>query len=205
MSAGRRPLAWLIAIVLVVTGCGGGTTPVVRGAPMDVVQAFIAARNAGDVDLAMSYLADEGSIFGVAIHLDDNREVLAETLRAQVRAGWTGEDADCEVEGEWVTCRYRQTDDILRRWGFELTGRHRYAVREGQIAFAERVHDSAAQKAVYDAAAAFREWVAAERPDEELVIWIDPTSALYTTTEGVDAIRRLLDEYDAQLRKNGDE
>ena len=205
MRVGRRRVARLIAIVAVVTGCGVAQDPVATDGPVDVVQAFMAARNAGDVDRAMSYLAEEGSIFGVGIHLDDNRDVLAETFRAQVRAGWSGEDADCEVDGEWVICRYRQADDILRRWALELTGRHRYAVRDGKIAFAERVHDPAAQKAVYDAAAAFREWVAAEQPDQEAVIWIDRTSALYTTTEGVDAILGLLEEYDVHLRRDSDE
>jgi hypothetical protein len=196
----RRRVVRLLVIAGVVTACGGAPDPVATDGPVDVVQAFMAARNAGDVDRAMSYLAEEGSIFGVGIHLDDNRDVLAETFRAQVRAGWSGEDADCEVDGERVTCRYRQSDDILRHWSLELTGRHRYAVRDGKIAFAERVHDPAAQRSVYDAAAAFREWVAAERPDQEAVIWVDRASALYTTTEGAEAIFGLLDAYDAHLR-----
>ena len=32
--------------------------------------------------------------------------------------------------------------------------------------------------------------------------WIDRTSALYTTTEGVDAILGLLEDYDAYLRRD---
>jgi hypothetical protein len=65
MPVGTKLITQLIAIVAVVTGCGGAPAPAATDGPVDVVQAFMAARNAGDVDGAMSYLAEEGGIFGV--------------------------------------------------------------------------------------------------------------------------------------------
>jgi hypothetical protein len=41
----------------------------------------------------------------------------------------------------------------------------------------------------------FRAWVRKNHPDAVEVIWIDPTSAMYTTPDGAHAVMAFLDEY----------
>ncbi|HSI99615.1 MAG TPA: nuclear transport factor 2 family protein [Patescibacteria group bacterium] len=180
-------------------GCGSATaTPSPPGAdPIAVVEAWVAAREAGDIDTVMSLLAEEGDIFGTGIHLDDNRERLRRNFEGQAVAGWAIEETGCEADGERVTCRYRQEDEILRRWGLALTGEHRYAVRDGLIVRVQRIHDPQSANAVYAVTDAFRSWVTEHHPELVDVIWVDPTSALYTTPEGARAILELLDDFPA--------
>lgn len=190
----------LVATALALAGSGGCATaaPPPSGAdPIPVVEAWVAARVAGDVDTVMAQLAEEGEIFGVGIHLDDNRERLRRNFEAQAVAGWAIEETDCEADGERVTCRYRQEDDILRRWGLALTGEHRYVVRDGLLVRIQRIHDQQSANTVYAVTDAFRAWVSEIHPELVDVIWVDPLSALYTTPEGARAVLDLLDEFPA--------
>ena len=165
--------------------------------PLDVVQRWTDARNRGDVDASMELLADTGNIFGIAVHLPGGRDQLREIFSAQAIAGWTLEDSDCAVDGDEVRCRYAQKDRILDRWGLAFTGAHRYRVRDGKLAFAERIHDPESREAGYDAIDAFRSWVRTAHPDVVEIIWSTPGAALYTTPAGARAALELLDEYEA--------
>lgn len=186
----------VLAAVAVLAGVGVGALLLTRAAsPLDVVREWVAARNDHDIETAMSMLADEGEILGFGIHLPEHRERLRSALEAQMRAGWRIDEDECTVDAETVTCRYRQDDEILRRWGLALTGEHRYVVREGTIGQVRRIHDTASQREVYAEAEEFRAWIRAEHPELFDVIWADPTTALYSTPEGVQAILEVLDEY----------
>lgn len=190
----------LVATTLALVGIGGCATaaPSPSAAdPIAVVEAWVAAREAGDIDAVMALLADEGEIFEIGIHLDDNRERLRRNFEAQGVAGWAIEETGCEADGELVTCRYQQEDDILRRWGLALTGEHRYVVRDGLLVRIQRIHDRQSANAVYAVTDAFRSWVAEEHPELVEIIWVDPMSALYTTPDGARAVLDLLDEFPA--------
>jgi hypothetical protein len=123
------------------------------------------------------------------------RTKLARIIAAQGVAGWSVDDHECEVSGETVLCRYVQRDLVLDRWELTLTGRHRYIVREGELVFAERVHDPESRDVAYAAFEAFRAWVEQVHPELVDVIWSDPSAALYSTPDGARAVLDLLDEY----------
>ena len=193
----RRWVAVVLAAVAM-AAAGGIAVAFMLSRPTDpigVVTAWTAARNRGDVDTAMSYLGSSGNVFGIALHEPDQRQELASILAAQTAAGWSLDDRDCEVSGDTVRCRYVQRDLILDRWGLALTGRHRYIVRDGSLAFAERVHDPESRDAAYAAFERFRTWVEEAHPELVGVIWSDPAAALYSTPEGARAVLELLDEY----------
>ena len=199
---GFRTVPWhrLVATTLALVAVGGCATAApspTADDPIAVVEAWLAAREAGDIDTVMSLLAEEGEIFGIGIHLDDNRERLRRNFEAQAVAGWAIEETGCQADGERVTCRYRQEDEILRRWGLALTGEHRYVVRDGLLVRILRIHDRESANAVYAVTDAFHGWVAEEHPELVEVIWVDPTSALYTTPEGARATLDLLEEFPA--------
>lgn len=143
----------------------------------------------------MSHLSETANVFGMGMHLPGLREQLRDILAAQAVAGWSAIESDCTVAAETVNCRYVQRDRILDRWDLELTGRHRYIVRDGKLTFAERVHDVESRRAAYSVFDDFRDWVADAHPELVDVIWSDPTSALYTTPEGAQAVLDVLDEY----------
>ncbi len=163
---------------------------------LSVVRAWTEARNRGDVDEAMANLADSGDIFGIGIHLPGGRATLRGILQAQAVAGYTVEDSGCVAEGELVTCRYRQRDRILDAWGIVLTGEHRYTVRDGKLVRASRTHDPGARAAAYAVFDDFQAWIRQEHPELFDVIWVDRSSAIYTTPDGAQAILDVLDEYE---------
>jgi hypothetical protein len=173
-----------------------------RPDPLAVVRSWSEARHAGDVDMAMSDVAAEGNILGVGVHLPGERDHLRSIFEAQAVAGWSVEDSDCvvavsendPVEAE-VTCRYVQRDTALDKWGVTLVGTHEYVVRDGLIVRALRTHDADSQRAAYAVFDEFRAWVRDTHPELFDVIWVDRTSALYTTPDGARAVLDLLDEY----------
>jgi predicted acetyltransferase/ketosteroid isomerase-like protein len=168
--------------------------------PLSVVQAWEAARNAGDVDRAMSMMSETATIFGTTARTPAGRAWLRSVLAAQAIAGHTVHDSDCVVSGASVTCRYVQADAFFERCGLTLTGEHRFQVLAGKVVFASRRHDEGSREAVYGAVEAFRSWVATVEPAEELVIWSDPNSIFYSTPEGARAMLALLDRYDCRGR-----
>ena len=206
------PLSLLIGVIVV--ACGGAPppsassvpsasapsmaapiTPASAADPLSVVLSWTEARNAGDVDRAMAVLADTGSIFDFSMADPTDRDRLREILEAQAVAGHRIEESDCEVDGERVTCRYRQYDALLERCGIALTGVHRYNVRDGRLTLADRSHDPESRDAAYAAAEAFRGWVQEHHPDAVDVIWVTSSDVTFTTTEGARAMMAIIGEY----------
>lgn len=164
--------------------------------PLSIVEAWEAARNAGDVDRAMSLIAESAVIFGTAARTPAGRAWHRSVLTAQAIAGHTVHDSSCVVSGERVTCRYVQEDAFLAKCGLVLTGEHRFQVHAGKLVVVTRRHDEASREAVYGAVEAFRSWVASVHPAEHQVIWSDPSSVFYATPEGANAMLAVLDEYE---------
>jgi hypothetical protein len=163
--------------------------------PLSVVARWDEARNAGDVDRAVAVLDNDGSIFDLSMSDATDRERLRELLEAQAIAGHRVEDADCQVDGERVTCRYRQYDALLQGCGLVLTGEHVYAVRAGRLTLAHRRHDPESRDAAYAAAGEFRKWVEQHHPDAVDVIWASSGSITFTTPAGAQAMMAILPEY----------
>jgi hypothetical protein len=164
--------------------------------PLEVVHGWTASRNAGDVDTAMSYLADDATVFGFSIADPLRRANVRDILAAQAVAGWSIQESECVAEGENVTCRYRMDDEVLRRWALSLSGRHEYLIRDGKLAEATRYHDDEPRRRAYAALATFKAWVRATHPDLVYVIWSDAQSVTYATPEGAAAMLVLLNEYE---------
>ena len=188
----------LIAILAALAGMsvGGAMLLATMGPdPLEVVQEWTASRNAGDVDLAMSYLADDTQLFGVSMATQRGAAKIREVLAAQAVAAWTIQESGCSADGDQVTCRYQMDDTILRRWSISFFGRHEYVIEDGKVAKLERFHDEASRDEAYAALADFKDWVAHTHRDLLYVIWSDAQSVTYATPEGAAAMLDLLDEY----------
>lgn len=164
--------------------------------PIAVVRAWDEARNRGDVDAAMSYLADDGQVVGFSLRSPGQRSLLRGVLEGQAAAEFRIEDTRCTVAGLAVTCRYAQDDVILRRWGMTFTGTHEFEVHDGKITRLVRTHDRDVQDEIYAAALRLRSWVRVAHPELYDVIWIDDTTTLYSTRAGAEALLRIIDEYE---------
>jgi hypothetical protein len=182
----------IAAVVGAVVGVRVWTGSVDR---LAIVETWVEARNAGDVDAAMEMLGDDGVVLGYAMARESNREELAKIFRSQAIAGWRIEHSGCVVDDLIVKCRYAMGDEFMRRLGLVLTGRHSYFIPEDVLANADRVHDADARDAVYRAAEEFRAWVGEHHPELEPVIWSDRTATLYTTVAGAETMLAVLDEY----------
>lgn len=163
--------------------------------PLEVVQDWTASRNAGDVDLAMSYLADDTELFEASMATPRGQAKIRDILTAQAIAEWTIQESGCSADGDEVTCRYQMDDTILRHWGISFSGRHEYVIRDGKVARLSRFHDKASRDEAYAALADFKEWVRRTHQDLLYVIWSDAQSVTYATPEGAAAMLDLLDEY----------
>jgi hypothetical protein len=190
---------WLwIAIPAALAGIGVAGAMLLTTAgpdPLEVVQEWTASRNAGDVDLAMSYLADDTQLFDASMATERGQTKIRDILAAQAVAEWTIQESGCSADGDEVTCRYQMDDTILRRWGISFFGRHEYVIEDGKVAELLRFHDKPSREEAYAALADFREWVARTHRDLLYVIWSDPQSVTYATPEGAAAMLDLLDEY----------
>lgn len=190
-----RWLAWVVVAAAAVVGgamlAAGDAPP----DPLEIVEEWVAARNRGDIAAAMSMIADDGYVLGTPMWVASRRDVLEETFRAQVAAGWQMADFDCAVDDLVVTCRYVQDDRILRSLGLSLTGTHTYIVRAGRIGNVDRIHDEASRDAAYGALEALRTWIAANHPSLEPVIWPSRSAVTYTTIAGAEAMLGVLDQY----------
>jgi len=197
LSMPRARWLWVAILgALAATGVLGAILlATVRSDPLEVVRAWTASRNAGDVDLAMSYLADDTQLFGSSMAVPRGQAKIRDVLAAQAVAGWTIQDSGCSVDGYTVTCRYQMDDKILRRWGISFFGRHEYVIQDGKVAKLSRFHDEASREEAYAALAAFKEWVRQTHGDLLYVIWSDAQSVTYATPQGAAAMLDLLDEY----------
>jgi hypothetical protein len=183
-------------VLLVIVGAAAIVTS--TSAPpgqVAVVEGWTAARNAGNIDGALAFLTEDAVVLEQRVSDPAARASLRNILEAQKIAGWRIEETGCGVDDEHVTCRYAMDDTLLRKCGLRFTGEHQYVVVDGKLDHQTRHHDPASRSEVYGALAVFRAWVRKNHPDAVEVIWIDPTSATYTTPDGAHAVMAFLDEY----------
>jgi ketosteroid isomerase-like protein len=100
--------------------------------PLTIVNSWLEALNAGDVDAALSYLADNAQITSDQAYT--GKEEIRGWYEDLVGANGTSTLSDCQVDGETVTCSSVYTDDGLRAMGVDfLEGALVLVVRDGEI------------------------------------------------------------------------
>ena len=108
--------------------------------PLSIVNAWFEALNAGDIDAALSYLADDAVVTMVppATPGDDGiftgKEEIRGWYEGLVAAEGVASLSDCQVEGETVACIDTYTDNGLQAMGVDfIEGPLVLIVREGKI------------------------------------------------------------------------
>jgi limonene-1,2-epoxide hydrolase len=197
MTGAMRSRLWAIVLLtlLLVVGAAILTSRTSPRSPVAVVEHWTAARNTGDIDAALAFLGDDAVVLDQHVSDPAGLARLRNVLEAQKIAGWRIEESGCGVDGQRVTCRYAMDDALLRKCGLRFTGEHEYVVVDGKLDHQTRRHDAASRTEVYGRLQAFRGWVRKNHPGAFEVIWIDPTSATYTTPDGANAVMAFLDEY----------
>jgi hypothetical protein len=100
--------------------------------PLSIVNGWLEALNAGDVDAALSYLADDAQITSDQVY--SGKEEIRGWYEALVAANGVSTLSDCQVDGETVTCSSVYTDDGLQAMGVDfLEGTLVLIVRDGKI------------------------------------------------------------------------
>jgi ketosteroid isomerase-like protein len=108
--------------------------------PLSIVNAWLDALNAADVDQALSYLADDAVVTMVPPATPDDDGIF--TGKEEIRGWYEGLVAaegvaalsDCQVEGESVTCIDTYTDGGLQAMGIDaIDGPLALIVRDGKI------------------------------------------------------------------------
>jgi hypothetical protein len=106
---------------------------------MSVINAWLEALNAGDIDTALSHLADDAVVQivppapGTSGVFSGKEEIRGwyENLLAQHGVGTL---SDCQVDGENVTCVNTYAEDSLRSLGLDsIVGEWVAVVREGKL------------------------------------------------------------------------
>jgi len=185
-----------VAGIVFLAACSAQPSHAPGQSAIDVVHAWIDARNREDIEAVLALLSPTANVLGFAMQVPSRREALVAALEGQAVADWRINDTDCVFEGGVVTCAYSQDDAILRRWGLSFSGMHTYAVEKGLITRVARAHDLDSRDAGYAALRAFKDWVRDTHPDLIFVIWSDPTAATYATPAGAMAALHLLEEYE---------
>jgi hypothetical protein len=100
--------------------------------PLTIVNSWLEALNAGDVDAALSYLADDAQITSDRMYT--GKQEIRGWYESIVGANAVSTLNDCQVDGETVTCNNVYTDDGLRAIGVDfLEGELVLVVRDGKI------------------------------------------------------------------------
>jgi ketosteroid isomerase-like protein len=108
--------------------------------PLSIVNAWLDALNAGDIDTALSYLSDDAVVTMVPPGTPGDDGIF--TGKEEVRGWYEGLVAakgvatlsDCQVEGESVTCIDTYTDGGLQAMGIDsIEGELALTVSEGRI------------------------------------------------------------------------
>jgi len=125
-----KKLTLLLLVAILLTACGP--------APQDVVNAWQAALNKGDVDAALSFLADDATV--TIVPPADGDGVY--NGHAEIR-GWyetivagkgSGALSDCKADGEIVACLSTYADEGLKAMGVDfIEGDWVAMVRDGKI------------------------------------------------------------------------
>lgn len=131
-----RTLVGLLAMVLAI--CAGCAAPQPAD-PLALVNSWQAALNAGDVDKALSFLAEDAMVTIVPAGPDGDGVYSG---RAEIR-GWyqtvaggkgTGALRDCQTAGDTVTCLSTYADDGLKGMGVDsIQGQWVATLRDGRI------------------------------------------------------------------------
>jgi SnoaL-like domain len=195
MRPRRRAVVLLALLVAVLAAAAVMISAAARPGEIRVVEAWTAARNAGNIDAALALLSADAVVLDLDVSDPEALARLRNILEAQKVAGWRIEETGCGVDGERIRCRYAMHDELLRKCGLQFDGEHVYVVVDGKIDQQSRRHDPASRSKVYGALDRFRAWVRTNHPEAIGVIWIDPSSATYTTTAGAQAVMAFLDEY----------
>ena len=126
-----KKLTLLLLVAILLTACGP--------APQDVVNAWQAALNKGDVDAALSYLADDATVTIVPPGPDGDGVYNG---HAEIR-GWyetiasgkgVGSLTDCTTAGDTVTCVSTYADEGLKAMGVDsIEGSWVAVLRDGRI------------------------------------------------------------------------
>ena len=106
--------------------------------PEDVINSWQEAINRGDIDAALSYLADDATVTIIPPAEGDGiyngREEIRGWYETMVAAKGQGTTDDCQVDGEKVTCHDTYTDDGLKGIGVDfIEGEYAAVMREGKI------------------------------------------------------------------------
>ena len=107
--------------------------------PMSIINSWVEALNAGDIDAALSYLADD-AVVQIVPPAPGTSGIF--TGKGEVR-GWyetiVGQNgvtslSDCQVDGETVTCVNTYAEDSFRSLGIDSgVGEWVTVVREGKL------------------------------------------------------------------------
>jgi hypothetical protein len=107
--------------------------------PMPVIDAWVQALNAGDIDVALSYLADD-AVVQIVPPAPGTSGVFAG--KGEIR-GWyetiveqngVTTLSDCQVDGETVTCVNTYAEDSFRSMGIDfIVGEWVVVVRDGKF------------------------------------------------------------------------
>ena len=100
--------------------------------PLTIVNSWLEALNAGDVDAALSYVADDAQITSDQVYT--GKEQIRGWYENIVSANGASTLSDCQVDGETVTCSSVYTDDGLQAMGVDfLEGELVVVVRDHKI------------------------------------------------------------------------
>lgn len=126
-----KNLTLLLLIAILLTACGPK--------PLDVVNSWVAALNKGDIDTALSYLADDAT---VTISPAGPEGDATFTGHAEIR-GWyetltAGKGvttlSNCKMDGETMTCKDVYFDEGLKSMGVDfLEGEWVAIIQDGKI------------------------------------------------------------------------
>jgi hypothetical protein len=107
--------------------------------PMPIINAWVEALNAGDIDVALSYLADD-AVVQIVPPAPGTSGVF--TGKGEIR-GWyetiveqngVTTLSDCQVDGETVTCVNTYAEDSFRSMGIDfIVGEWVVVVRDGKF------------------------------------------------------------------------
>jgi hypothetical protein len=140
-----KKLTLLLFIALLLTACQPAATPQPTPIPptkaptlQDVANAWLAALNKGDIEAALSYLADDATVTIIPPAAGDG----VYTGHGEIRGWYTSLVAgkgvttlsDCRVDGETVTCLDIYADEGLKSMGVDfIEGSWVADIRNGMI------------------------------------------------------------------------
>jgi len=125
-----KKLTLLLLIATLLTACGP--------APQEVINSWQEAMNAGDMDKALSYLAEDAVVTIIPAMEGDGIYNSHEEIRGWYEPLLASKGvttlSDCNADGETVTCLDTYADEGLKSMGVDfIEGEFVAVVREGRI------------------------------------------------------------------------